>query len=55
VEMAWQCKGRVADVGMAWLPALAKRSDFDFYHTNRAQPNADQGFEPQGLVANRFT
>ena len=37
---ARRCRGRVGGGGMAWLKAWAKRPAFDFYHTDRAHPNA---------------
>jgi hypothetical protein len=38
---ARQSKGRVGGGGMAWLKAWAKRPNVDFYHTDRAHPNAN--------------
>jgi hypothetical protein len=40
LAMARECKTRVAGGGMAWLRAWGKRPQFDFYHTDRAHPNA---------------
>jgi hypothetical protein len=43
VAMARESGGRVAGGGMAWPKAWARRPMFDFYHTDRAHPNA-QGY-----------
>ncbi len=40
LAMARRCKGRVGGGGMAWFKAWATRPNFDFYHTDRAHPNA---------------
>jgi hypothetical protein len=43
LAMARESGGRVAGGGMAWPKAWARRPTIDFYHTDRAHPNA-QGY-----------